>query len=91
MDSTNPTRTIEEIRWTQSDDQRWAMNIRGTAFLKHMVRNIVGTLVDVGRGHRPASTIQAVLAARNRCNAGPTAPAAGLVLQRIFMNEESAD
>lgn len=56
----------------------------GTAFLRHMVRNMVGTLVDVGRGKHPASWVGEVLAARDRTRAGPTAPAHGLCLEEVF-------
>lgn len=56
----------------------------GTAFLRHMVRNMVGTLVDVGRGKHPESWVGEVLAARDRTRAGPTAPAHGLCLEEVF-------
>ncbi len=52
------------------------IEVEGTAFLKHMVRNIVGSLVEVGRGKRPPSWIGEVLAAKDRTLAGPTAPGA---------------
>ena len=57
--------------------------ITGDGFLRHMVRNIVGTLVDVGEGRRPAGGMGELLAARDRSQAGPTAPAHGLVLARV--------
>lgn len=52
----------------------------GTGFLRHMVRNIVGSLVEVGRGRMPPAWVGEVLAARDRTRAGRTAPAAGLFL-----------
>jgi tRNA pseudouridine38-40 synthase len=54
------------------------------AFLHHMVRNVVGTLVEVGLGRRPGGWVAAVLAGRDRRAAGPTAPADGLYLLRVL-------
>lgn len=55
-----------------------------TAFLKHMVRNLVGTLVEVGLGARPAASTGELLAARDRTLAGATAPPHGLCLDEVF-------
>jgi len=57
--------------------------VEATAFLKHMVRNIVGTLVEVGRGERAAASLGELLAGRDRTRAGATAPAHGLILVAI--------
>lgn len=59
--------------------------IRVTAdgFLRHMVRTVVGTLVEVGRGLRSSDEISEILASRDRQRAGVTAPASGLVLERV--------
>ncbi len=57
--------------------------IEATAFLRHMVRNIVGTLVDVGRQRRRAGDMPALLAARDRTQAAATAPPQGLCLTRV--------
>ena len=54
--------------------------ISGTGFLRHMVRTIVGTLVEIGRGRRPVEWMAEVMAGRDRTLAGPTAPPHGLVL-----------
>src|SRR5712691_1838380 len=54
--------------------------ITGTGFLRHMVRTLVGTLVEVGRGRQPVEWITTVLASRDRMKAGPTAPPEGLFL-----------
>ena len=54
--------------------------IEGNRFLRHMVRILVGTMVDIGRGARPAEDIAALLASGERADAGPTAPAHGLCL-----------
>lgn len=57
-----------------------------TAFLKHMVRNIVGTLVEVGQGKRPPDDPVRLLASGDRRLAGETAPAHGLTLERVWYN-----
>jgi tRNA pseudouridine38-40 synthase len=57
--------------------------ITGDGFLRHMVRNIVGTLVEIGLGRRTPEWIDTVLASRDRSAAGPTAPARGLFLTRV--------
>ncbi len=57
--------------------------IEATAFLKHMVRSIVGTLVEVGTGQRPADAVAELLASRDRSRVGQTAPPQGLVLMAV--------
>jgi tRNA pseudouridine38-40 synthase len=57
--------------------------VSGNGFLHHMVRNIVGTLMEVGRGKLEPSGILRILNARDRTMAGPTAPAQGLCLVRV--------
>jgi tRNA pseudouridine38-40 synthase len=57
-----------------------AFEIRGNGFLRHMVRNTVGTLVEIGLGQRAPSSIIDLLASGDRTLAGPTAPASGLFL-----------
>jgi tRNA pseudouridine38-40 synthase len=61
--------------------------VRGNGFLRHMVRTMVGTLIDVGQGRRPPGSIEGILASRDRRAAGPCAPARGLVLERVFYEE----
>jgi tRNA pseudouridine38-40 synthase len=60
-----------------------AYQVRGNGFLHHMVRNIVGTLLDVGRGKLAPPDVRAILQARDRTRAGPTAPASGLCLMKV--------
>jgi tRNA pseudouridine38-40 synthase len=55
----------------------------GEGFLRHMIRNVVGTLVEIGRGRHPPSWLGEVLASRERTSAGPTAPAHGLFLMGV--------
>lgn len=58
--------------------------IEATAFVKHMVRNIVGTLVEVGQGKRAAESLPALVASGDRTKAGPTAPPQGLCMEEVF-------
>ncbi|MDR1989610.1 MAG: tRNA pseudouridine(38-40) synthase TruA, partial [Acidobacteriaceae bacterium] len=60
------------------------LDICGNGFLKHMVRNITGTLVDVGRGTRRADEMSLLLQRGDRHEAGRTAPARGLFLVKVF-------
>ena len=57
--------------------------VRGDGFLRHMVRSIAGTLVEVGRGRRPVSSIDELLTVRDRASIGRTAPAHGLFLVAV--------
>jgi len=65
----------------------FALVVEGNGFLYNMVRTLAGTLIDVGRGKRPGSGIPALLAARDRRLAGPTAPPEGLYLVRVLYPE----
>ena len=78
----HPRRTLRELE-LQSVGAILRIEVEGTAFLKHMVRNIVGSLVEVGRGRRVPGWMAEVLAARDRTRAGPTAPAHGLTLVEV--------
>lgn len=71
----SPIKTVDEIKITKSGDYIF-IDVAAKSFLHHMVRNIVGTLVDIGLG-KPLD-IPAIFAAKNRAAAGPTAPAWGL-------------
>jgi tRNA pseudouridine38-40 synthase len=62
--------------------------VEATAFVKHMVRNIVGTLAEVALGRRDAASMPGLLAAGDRTRAGPTAPAHGLCLEEVFYRSE---
>ena len=58
--------------------------VEADGFLHHMVRNIVGTLIQIGRGKRPPNDMERILRSRDRRLAGPTAPAEGLFLMRVW-------
>jgi tRNA pseudouridine38-40 synthase len=60
-----------------------AIDVRGNAFLRNMVRIVVGTLVEVGQGRRPVGQVAEILAAKDRTRAGITAPAHGLELVSV--------
>ena len=62
-------------------------SIEATAFLRHMVRNIVGTLVEVGSGKRTPASFQKLLELRDRTEAGDTAPPHGLYLVKVIYSE----
>ena len=75
-------RTLHAIE-IEGDGELVRFHLRGGGFLHRMVRIVVGTLLDVGAGRREPSDVAAMLAARDRRIAGPTAPAAGLVLADV--------
>jgi tRNA pseudouridine38-40 synthase len=86
-DAEHAVRRIErsELR-PEGDDLVY--EVAATAFLRHMVRAIVGTLVEVGRGDRTVEDFGRLVAARDRRLAGPTAPAHGLCLVRVEYPED---
>ena len=72
--------------WEERPSEAGALlvyRVRGSGFLHHMVRNLVGTMLDVGRRRLGADSIAGILAARSRAAAGPTAPARGLFLHSV--------
>jgi tRNA pseudouridine38-40 synthase len=83
-----PQRTLRALSLVSSGDVV-QFEFEGTAFLKHMVRNIVGTLVEVGRGRQRVAWVAEVLASRDRTLAGPTAPPQGLVLVEVRYDDEA--
>lgn len=75
-------RRITDVTLRRSAD-RLIFEIEGTGFLYTMVRSLIGTLIDIGRGRLPAGTIAAALRRRDRRLAGSTAPASGLCLVEV--------
>lgn len=67
------------------------VRLEGNGFLYHMVRIIVGTLIEVGLGRRPAEVVARALESGNRDDLGPTAPAHGLWLERVSYGEATGD
>lgn len=75
-------RTIFSSEWRR-EDNLLIYRVRGNGFLHHMVRNLVGTFVEVGCGRMSVPQVGAILAAKDRSTAGPTAPARGLFLVEV--------
>lgn len=80
----SPVRRIDGVDVRREHDGRIAISVVGTGFLRHMVRNIVGTIVDVGLLRIPPDRVTEILEARDRAKAGITAPPEGLFLWRVF-------
>ena len=78
----SPVKTLDRLTIRRLGD-RLEITALARSFLHHQVRNMVGTLKLVGEGRFPVSHVDAVLAARDRAVAGPTAPACGLFLTRV--------
>lgn len=74
---------VAVLRTPPAEHEAW-IEIEGNGFVKHMVRNIVGTLVEVGRGAHPPEWVNEVIAAKDREAAGQTAPSQGLTLVEVF-------
>jgi tRNA pseudouridine38-40 synthase len=75
-------RTIHSSQWMRTDDEL-VYTVRGDGFLHHMVRNLVGTFLLVGKGSLKIGDVPTILEARNRSAAGPTAAACGLYLVSV--------
>ncbi len=83
--STRVKSTVRTVFLSQIQEQgcHLTYQIEGNGFLHHMVRNIVGTLLEVGMGKRPPDDICRILVSKDRRLAGPTAPAHGLYLMHV--------
>lgn len=77
------TRTIFSSNWTEEPGDLLVYRVRGNGFLHHMVRNLVGTMLEIARGQFPPDAMGRILDARSRSVAGPTAPASGLFLHSV--------
>lgn len=76
-------RRIDAIELSDADPELLTLDVRGNAFLRMMVRIVVGTLVEVGTGRRTAAQVAEILESRDRTRAGITAPAQGLELMEV--------
>jgi tRNA pseudouridine38-40 synthase len=82
-DTEDPVREVYRAEWAVEEKGFLHFVIEADGFLKHMVRNIVGTLAEVGRGKISAGDFAKILDARDRRQAGVTAPARGLFLVEV--------
>ena len=71
---------VTEARWTQEGENTWRFTITANRFLRNMVRAIVGTLIEVGRGRMTVDEFCQVIEQRNRCSAGDSVPGHALFL-----------
>ena len=79
---------ITHAAWSKVDEDTWVFTISADRFLRNMVRAIVGTLVEVGRGKLTVEGFARVMDQKDRCKAGTSAPANGLFLVNIEYPEE---
>jgi tRNA pseudouridine38-40 synthase len=82
--SEHAVREVRRLEVIGEPGGRIEVVVEATAFVKHMVRNLVGTLVEVGQGKRSAASIPGLLASADRTKAGRTAPPQGLFLEEVF-------
>jgi len=83
----SPTRTtirrVDRAEWKRGREGLIRFEIEANGFLKQMVRSIIGTLVEIGRGKMKAEDLWKILNSKDRKEAGPTAPAQGLFLKEV--------
>ena len=88
--------TVSEANWDQPDASRLTFTVAANRFLHHMVRMLVGTMVDIGLGRRPESDMTELLGRRDNSDTSPPAPAAGLFFvsarypDNCFLTERAA-
>jgi tRNA pseudouridine38-40 synthase len=78
---------VIRAEWKRERDGLIRFEIEANGFLKQMVRSVIGTLVEVGRGKRSAMEFRKILDSKDRKKAGPTAPAQGLFLKEVKYTE----
>ena len=82
----SPIKIVEYIQIDSIEDEL-ILNIKANAFLHHMVRNIVGTLLKIGRGEKSVEWMSQVLSSKDRKKAGPTAEPQGLYFMKAYYKE----
>ena len=77
---------IKFAKWKQKSDDEWVFTIEADRFLRNMVRAIVGTLLEVGKGKISVDDFCKIIESKNRCKAGSSVPANGLFLVDVKYN-----
>ena len=75
--------TITEARWDRVGEDQWRFTVTANRFLRNMVRAIVGTLMEVGRGRMTIEQLRSVIEAKDRCRAGDSVPGNALFLMEV--------
>ena len=90
LNSNNKTNIcrISHAAWTEQSEDVWRFTIRADRFLRNMVRSIVGTLVDVGRGRYTVEQFREIVAARDLSRSSAGAPAQGLFLSDVTYKDD---
>jgi len=88
LEARSTIRTIFDSGWSE-EGELLKYRVRGGGFLHHMVRNLVGTMLEIARGQFAPDAMLKIIAARSRSAAGPTAPAKGLFLHSVEYGEDS--
>ncbi len=89
-ETTNRLCNVRRVLWEAGGRPGdWYLEVTADRFLHGMVRTIVGTLLEIGRGKRPADDIERILNSRDRREAGPAVPPHGLVLEEVSYDEAS--
>ena len=86
----SPRRSLYRLDVVRCADDEVRIEAFGRSFLRHMVRNLTGTLVEIGYGKHPVSAMAAILASGDRSKAADAAPAHGLCLERVLYDDDSA-
>lgn len=76
--------TIAEARWDRVGEDQWRFTVTANRFLRNMVRAIVGTLMEVGRGRMTIEQLRSVIEAKDRCRAGDSVPGNALFLVEVL-------
>ena len=79
---------VTHAKWTRLSEEKWVFTITADRFLRNMVRAIVGTLLAVGRHQLTPQQFAEIIASKDRCKAGDSAPARGLFLEQVEYPDE---